>query len=84
MDRPRLVLRRFGALSFGLGYFDGGEWIDHTAIETATASRADRQLLDVVHTWVACCGDAPTDRIGAIDRPAPAIVTGVVRRSVSS
>ena len=25
----RMILRRFGALSFGLGYFEDGTWIDH-------------------------------------------------------
>ena len=32
MHRRNLILRRFGALSFGLGYFDAGTWVDHTAL----------------------------------------------------
>ena len=61
MHRRNLILRRFGALTFGLGYFDAGTWVDHTALpdrgrdlEIAGAtSAADRSA---IHTMLSCCG----------------------------
>ena len=29
MHRRTLVMRRFGELSFGLGYVEDGVWVDH-------------------------------------------------------
>jgi hypothetical protein len=63
MHRPTLTLRRFGALSFGLGYYEDGIWVDHstpeaTAIESLThgqASPSDRVAADAVHRWYGCC-----------------------------
>ena len=84
MDRPRLILRRFGALSFGLGYFDDGVWIDHTAVADPASNDADRALLDVVHTWVACCAEPPTDGRARTDEPMPALASAAGRQSASS
>jgi hypothetical protein len=60
MHRPTLILRRFGAVSFGLGYYDGGEWVDHTALPgrgrdleiAGVGRRADRVA---VHELLHCC-----------------------------
>jgi hypothetical protein len=64
MHRRNLILRRFGALSFGIGYFDDGVWVDHfgpngTAGQAAggAAAQPDEVALDAVHQWYACCGD---------------------------
>ena len=73
MHRRSLTLRRFGALSFGLGYFEDGVWIDHSvdgdasSADDASAPRAagDRIDPDAVHQWYSCCGSEadghPTD-----------------------
>jgi hypothetical protein len=61
MHRPTLILRRFGAVSFGLGYYEEGEWVDHTALPdrgreldiAGVVRRADRVA---VHELLHCCG----------------------------
>ena len=60
MHRPTLILRRFGAVSIGLGYFEEGAWIDHTTLPgrgreleiAGTATEADRRA---VHAMLDCC-----------------------------
>lgn len=54
-------MRRFGELSFGLGYVEEGVWVDH-AVAVARgedvlgdASPAERAALDAIHGWFACC-----------------------------
>jgi hypothetical protein len=57
-------MRRFGVMSFGLGYVEDGIWVDHAlAIArgedlVADASPADRAALDAIHAWFSCCDDA--------------------------
>ena len=67
MHRRTLVMRRFGELSFGLGYLEEGVWIDH-AVAVARgddvlgdASPAERLALEAIHGWFACCDGATTD-----------------------
>ncbi len=58
MDRRRLILRRFDALSIGLGAYENGTWVDHTVLADAGAvfsSPADRAALDALHAWFDCC-----------------------------
>lgn len=63
MHRRTLIVRRFGELSFGLGYVEDGIWIDHAAamaggedlLEDATAG--ERAALDAIHAWFDCCGE---------------------------
>jgi hypothetical protein len=61
MYRRSLILRRFGELSFGLGYVEDGVWVDHAVALArgddllATASDAERAALDAIHAWHACC-----------------------------
>jgi hypothetical protein len=78
MQRRSLILRRFGELSFGLGYVEDGVWIDHAAAIArgedpyADASSTDRAALDAIHAWFTCCDG---DTITAADaREAPALV----------
>jgi hypothetical protein len=74
MHRRNLILRRFGALSFGLGYFDAGTWIDHTALPdcgrdlaiAGVVSAADRSA---IHALLSCCTqetDGQAARVTAI------------------
>jgi hypothetical protein len=59
MHRRSLIMRRFGEMSFGLGYVEDGVWIDHAVAVArgedllAAASAADREALDAIHAWFA-------------------------------
>ena len=47
-------------MSFGLGYFEEGIWIDHSSgDDTGPAGSAD-VALDAVHRWYGCCVDSTT------------------------
>ena len=67
MHRRTLVMRRFGELSFGLGYLEEGVWVDHAVARArgedllANASEADRAALAAIHAWFACCDGAISD-----------------------
>jgi hypothetical protein len=50
MRQRNLIIRRFGAMSFGIGYFDDGVWIDHASMVPTD----DPRLADV-HAWYGCC-----------------------------
>ena len=56
------MIRRFGVMSFGIGYFEDGVWIDHASGE-ATADPG----LDDIHGWYGCCarGTGEPDGLGA-------------------
>lgn len=62
MHRRNLVLRRFGALTFGIGYFENGEWVDHLALPDHGADLVDagaaeeREAMRAVHALLSCCG----------------------------
>lgn len=68
MHRRSLVIRRFGALDFGLGYFENGAWIDHTTIADGGAGLgiADGAFA-AVHDLLGCC---TTSAAAASDRGA--------------
>ena len=63
MHRPTLILRRFGELSVGLGYFEGGTWVDHASaaadgvdfLADPATSSDERAALTAIHTWFDCC-----------------------------
>jgi hypothetical protein len=63
MYRRTLVLRRFGPLSFGLGYFEDGIWVDHADAAGAgpegpsTETDVGGAQLDAIHAWLDCCRD---------------------------
>ena len=68
MHRRNLILRRFGALTFGLGYFENGDWVDHrelgdrgAGLEISGAlAETDRAA---IHAWLGCCAEVAA-RIG--------------------
>jgi hypothetical protein len=67
MHRPNLIIRRLGAKTFGLGYFQDGVWIDHLAADDAAAPQSagraaadDVTAIDVIHQLFSCCAD-PVD-----------------------
>jgi len=56
MHRRILILRRFGALTFGLGYFEGGTWIDHVTLPDRGASLSvGGASIEAVHALLDCC-----------------------------
>ncbi len=81
MHRPTLTLRRFGPMSFGLGYFENGIWVDHSVPDGTTSpgspdehgTRSDAVALDAVHNWYGCCDDSyaaePSVTAGETDLP---------------
>ena len=58
MHRSTLTLRRFGPMSFGLGYYENGIWVDHSGSAAGNASQAGDVALDAVHEWYGCCADS--------------------------
>ena len=56
MHRRILILRRFGPVDFGLGYFEDEAWIDHTTLADGGESLgiADGAFA-AVHDLLACC-----------------------------
>ena len=65
MHRPKLILRRHGAMTFGIGYFQDGVWVDHLVADHPAAPEAaddwdadgDATAMDAVHEWFSCCAD---------------------------
>ena len=70
MHRPTLTLRRFGAMSFGLGYFEDGIWVDHSnpegpGVPGSDESPSDGMAIEIVHQWYGCCADSTEARPSA-------------------
>ena len=56
MHRRILVMRRFGPVDFGLGYFEGDLWIDHTTLADGGASLGIADgAFGAMHDLLACC-----------------------------
>ena len=68
MDQRALTLRRFGPMSFGLGYYEDDVWIDHSQSgpgalpAVGLASEADRAALAAIHTWFPCCAEGAAEK----------------------
>jgi hypothetical protein len=67
MRHRNLVIRRFGAMSFGIGHYENGVWVDHTVhddVEPAehVAVEGDR-LADDIHAWYGCCESRAADAV---------------------
>lgn len=78
MHRPTLNLRRFGAVSFGLGYFDGDAWVDHTTLpnrgrDLEIVGVTHPAQRDALHELLHCC-EAEHDRAAARSEPVPMAV----------
>ena len=58
MHRPTLTLRRFGPMSFGLGYYENGTWVDHSGSAEGSTPPSGDVALDAVHRWYGCCADS--------------------------
>ena len=58
MHRSTLTLRRFGPMSFGLGYYENGIWVDHSGSAEGTAPQSGDRALEAIHQWYGCCADS--------------------------
>ena len=45
-------------MSFGLGYYENGIWVDHSGSAEGNASQSGDVALDAVHRWYRCCADS--------------------------
>jgi hypothetical protein len=63
MYRRSLILRRFGPLEFGLGYFENGAWIDHTTLaDGGVGLGIGDGTFAAVHDLLGCCGTEARSR----------------------
>lgn len=60
MHRRNLIIRRFGTLDFGIGYYEDGAWVDHA---DDGAVRLVPSSLDAVHEWLGCCEPGSSEPI---------------------
>jgi hypothetical protein len=60
MHRRTLIIRRFGTLDFGIGYYENGVWIDHADDGAAPLSASS---LGAVHDWLGCCEPVSSEPI---------------------
>jgi hypothetical protein len=87
MHRRIPVLRRFGAMSFGLGWFEDGVWVDHATEVESAAIDQDGPEWAALHAWFSCCGveveaaDTVADQgaaaAGRARRPIPVALSSV-------
>ena len=86
MHRRTLTLRRFGPLSFGLGYFEDGTWVDHSAGDLAIVDATGREgaAIHAIHAWFGCCDETDAVALKIIERSVPSAMTPGVVRSASS
>lgn len=84
MNRPNLILRRHGPMTFELGYFQDGVWVDHRSADRAGVRDPVDEDLDVVHQWFSCCADIvePETAVADPDGAVPAV--GIVLQAVAA
>ncbi len=57
MERRRLTIRRFGPMSFGIGYYlADGVWVDHSTVTDPVAD--DEEAMALLHDLYGCCANA--------------------------
>jgi len=86
MHRRTLTLRRFGPLSFGLGFFDDGAWVDHAAGDLAMVDATDREheAIEAIHAWFGCCGQTDAVALQIVERAEASATAPQLVRSASS
>jgi hypothetical protein len=91
MHRPNLILRRHGPLTFGLGYFQEGVWIDHLAADDAAIGEAigamqvtdEATAIDAIHQLLSCCPDPVDAQLPIVERDDAVQTGGVIFRAVA-
>ena len=66
--RRRLIIRRYGPTSFGLGVLEDGAWVDHVTLPPAMLEEDDATA--AVHAALGCCADRRTAAKPAATFPA--------------
>ena len=86
MHRRTLTLRRFGPLSFGLGFFEDGAWVDHAAGDLAMVDTTDREreAIEAVHAWFGCCEQTDAVALQIVERAEASAMAPQLVRSASS
>ena len=92
MNRPNLILRRHGPLTFELGYFQDGVWVDHRAADPAGVRDAfdedmrehDADPIDTIHQWFSCCADSVEPEIAVADPDGAVPAMGVALQTVAA
>jgi hypothetical protein len=79
MDRRKLIVRRFGVLSFGLGYFENGVWVDHLV---APKGAYDDGVAEV-HALLGCCSGRTQSGLTAFAIAAAATTKGSPEEQVA-
>ena len=62
-------------MTFGLGYFQDGVWVDHLAADDAAlqgsadgpVAQHDPAAIDAVHQWFSCCADPVERELTVVD-----------------
>ena len=92
MNRPNLILRRHGAMTFELGYFQDGVWVDHRAADRTGARDAvgedvrghDADPIDTIHQWFSCCADTDEPETAIADPTGVVPAVGIALQTVAA
>ena len=80
MDRRKLIVRRFGVLSFGLGYFENGVWVDHLVAPDAAYDDGVAEI----HALLGCCSGRAQSGVTAFAIAAAATMKGSPEEPVAA
>ena len=78
-------------MTFGLGYFEDGVWVDHRAADSSGVldpvhedlREHDADPIHAIHQWLSCCVDTEEPEI-APDHPDGSVpAVGIVLRAVA-
>jgi len=78
-------------MTFGLGYFQDGVWVDHLAADdhgvrehaADTLGEHDGDPMDVVHQWFFCCADAVEPESVAREGDGAVVAVGIALGAVA-
>ncbi len=92
MNRPNLILRRHGAMTFELGYFQDGVWVDHRAADRTVVRdpgaesllERDADPIDVIHQWFSCCAETVEPEIAVADPDGAVPAVGIALQPVAA
>ena len=69
-------------MTFGLGYFQDGVWVDHRAGDRGSV-RDPADPIDAIHEWFSCCADPADVECFAEDRDSPGPAMGIALQAVA-
>ena len=79
-------------MTFGLGYFQDGVWVDHRTADTSGVRdpvdegprEHDADPIDAIHQWFSCCADTVESEIAVEDPEGTGPAMGTALRSVAA